>query len=129
MHELLGGRDLRVSTAAHNSARFSWVSPAGTIIDASGRSRGHVLDGGYFENYGAVTLLETVRATLLELRGRKLLPIIIQISSDPELPPRDQSHATKSSCKTDGSRFLHSDPDRDAKSVWGLSNDILAPIG
>jgi len=44
LHTALG-HDLRASTAAHNSARFSWVSPAGTILDPSGRQHGHVLDG------------------------------------------------------------------------------------
>jgi hypothetical protein len=129
MHQLLGGRDLPLSTAAHNSARFSWVSPAGTIIGSDGRSRGHVVDGGYFENYGAVTILEIARAALLELRDRKLLPIIIQISSDPELSARDQPRGTESSgCKTEGS-FLPFDLEHDPKSVWGFYNDALAPIG
>ncbi len=128
IHELLGGRDLPLSTAAHNSARFSWVSPAGTILGPDGNSRGHVVDGGYFENYGAVTTLEIARAALLEVRNRKLLlPIIIQISSDPELTPRDQPRGGESSCKTAG-RVLPFDPKHDPKSVAGFYNDALAPL-
>ncbi len=52
------GKDVRASTAAHNSARFSYVSPAGDL----GNGNGSVIDGGYFENYGALSALELARA-------------------------------------------------------------------
>ena len=48
------GRDLPLSAAVHNSARFSYVSPAGTVHDKAGQ-RAHLVDGGYFENSGAAT--------------------------------------------------------------------------
>ena len=55
------GRDLRLSTAAHNSARFTYVSPAGSMHDPkSGRLLGHVVDGGYFENSGAATAADLI---------------------------------------------------------------------
>ncbi len=47
LHEL--GADVRASAAAHNSARFTYVSPAGDL----GNGKGSVIDGGYFENSGA----------------------------------------------------------------------------
>jgi predicted acylesterase/phospholipase RssA len=53
------GSDMRLSTAAHNSARFTYVSPAGSI-----RNPGlieHVVDGGYFENSGAQTAADLLR--------------------------------------------------------------------
>ena len=50
------------STAAHNSARFTYVSPAGKLVSSrKGQNRGYVIDGGYFENYGALTALELAR--------------------------------------------------------------------
>lgn len=49
------GRDMRLSTAAHNSARFTYVSPAGTVHENGGTVFQHVVDGGYFENSGAAT--------------------------------------------------------------------------
>ena len=43
--------DIPVSTAAHNSARFTYVSPAGTLLEqGSGVNHGRIVDGGYFEN-------------------------------------------------------------------------------
>ena len=52
------GKDVRASTAAHNSARFTYISPAGDLGD----KHGSVIDGGYFENYGALSALELARA-------------------------------------------------------------------
>jgi hypothetical protein len=62
------GRDMRLSTAAHNSARFTYLSPAGTVHQNGGKMLEHVVDGGYFENSGAATAanimtrLEAIRA-------------------------------------------------------------------
>jgi hypothetical protein len=49
-------RDLPVSSAAHNSARFTYVSPPGHLDTRDGKEHGRVVDGGYFENSGLVTL-------------------------------------------------------------------------
>lgn len=55
------GRDMRLSTAAHNSARFTYVSPAGSVhAPKDGRLLGHVVDGGYFENSGAATAADII---------------------------------------------------------------------
>jgi hypothetical protein len=86
LHEL--GNDVRASTAAHNSARFSYVSPAGALgDDAFGNSKGSVIDGGYFENYGALTALEIGRAAKYALKKEKLEVrlVFLLISSDPSL--------------------------------------------
>ncbi len=74
--------DVLPSTAAHNSARFPYVSPAGTLR-AGGENRGHIVDGGYFENFGAVTAREAFRAAREALRrnGKTARPVLIQISS------------------------------------------------
>ena len=81
LHEL--GADVRASTAAHNSARFTYVSPAGDL----GNNKGSVIDGGYFENYGALSALEIARTARVALKdeqpGVKL--VILMISSDPGL--------------------------------------------
>jgi hypothetical protein len=74
---------VRASTAAHNSARFTYISPAGDLGD----KQGSVIDGGYFENYGALTALELARAARWELRHEKpgVKLVILMISSDPGL--------------------------------------------
>jgi hypothetical protein len=79
-------RDVLPSTAAHNSARFPYVSPAGTLR-ADGENRGHIVDGGYFENFGATTAAELLHAAIEALgrRGDTAHPVLIQISNDPQL--------------------------------------------
>jgi hypothetical protein len=80
--------DVRASTAAHNSARFTYISPAGDL----GHKHGSVIDGGYFENYGALSALELARAASLALKDKQpgIKLIILMISSDPDLK---HSHA------------------------------------
>lgn len=58
-----GERTIPLSTAAHMSARFPYISPAGRMPRVDCKLRGHVVDGGYFENSGATTVLD-VLATL-----------------------------------------------------------------
>jgi hypothetical protein len=78
LHELK--HDVRLSTAAHNSARFTYVSPAGDLGDG----KGSAIDGGYFENFGALSALEIGRAAKLVLNDEVKL-VILMISSDPNL--------------------------------------------
>jgi hypothetical protein len=77
------GKDVRASTAAHNSARFTYVSPAGDL----GNGNGSVIDGGYFENYGALSALELARAAKATLKDEKpgVKLVFLLISSDPSL--------------------------------------------
>ena len=88
-YELASG-DLLPSTAALNSARFTYVSPAGTL-KLQKKPVGHIVDGGYFENFGATTAEEVLAAVVaaLEAEGKKARPILIQISNDPELGEDD----------------------------------------
>lgn len=89
------GTDVPASAAVHNSARFTYVSPAGRLVasdsDASAPRRrfGFVLDGGYFENYGAVTALQLIR--YVERTSIAVRPVIVLISSDPALQEHEHS--------------------------------------
>lgn len=49
------GSDIRLSTAAVVSSRFPYVSPAGKVFDR------YYVDGGYFDNSGAGTVLELIQ--------------------------------------------------------------------
>jgi hypothetical protein len=91
--------DMKASTAAHNSARFTYVSPAGKLVPAPGpdcspkvENRGYIIDGGYFENYGALTALELARSARTEIENEhghgSIKLVILQISSDPSLTDR-----------------------------------------
>jgi hypothetical protein len=71
--------DIAISTGATMSARFPVLSPHGTVRNADGVVVDRVVDGGYFENNGAVTAQELVAA----LRDRGLNPIILLITNEP----------------------------------------------
>ena len=98
---LLDLRRMSLATAVHNSARFSYISPAGTVSGCRngkhmvacgpGQERfdwGRVIDGGYFENSGVETvrdLLFAMRPVLAawEARGFLIDPAVMVISNSP----------------------------------------------
>ncbi len=85
------GSDMRLSTAAHNSARFPFVSPPGgwRPVAEEQQKWQRLQDGGLFENFGAETLLEIAdfaEKLWQEKWGMVLRPYVILISSDPTLP-------------------------------------------
>lgn len=97
------GRDIRMATAVTNSARFPFVSPAGRFVSskAAGGGAYQIIDGGYFENYGARTVWELARA-IEDLNAEdptlNVVPVVVVISNDVEAdqPPR----AYANSCRT-----------------------------
>jgi hypothetical protein len=74
--------DIRLSTAVTMSARFPIVSPAGTVRDRAGRIVDHVVDGGYYENFGATTAQELADALRAKPYGLK--PVVLLINNEPE---------------------------------------------
>lgn len=89
------GTELNLSTALHNSARFTYLDAAGNIAvvgpDNKQATNDRILDGGYFENFGANTAFDLLQAIDTLKSSQKFRPVIIQISADPGL-------------ETDGSR-------------------------
>ena len=61
--------DLRATTAAMLSARFSYVTPTGFVPDCGGRGSQQLVDGGYSEGSGLLTVLDAlggIRRPLLQ---------------------------------------------------------------
>jgi hypothetical protein len=85
-------RDLRVTTAARLSATFPWVSPMTRAEDVDGRPAApgfHLADGGYFDNYGVVSVVNWLRSLpedqWSELKRRGLLLVLVRaFPDDPE---------------------------------------------
>jgi hypothetical protein len=71
------GVDIPLKTAVHNSARFAYVSPAGRLQAHDGSELGRVVDGGYFENSGAVSLLD-LKAALQEMEPGLIASGVLQ---------------------------------------------------
>lgn len=78
-----------LSEVVLNSARFTYISPAGTLeanmANPPVPDRLQLVDGGYFENSGTTTLLELLRLVRGKARERgiALRFIVIHISNDP----------------------------------------------
>jgi hypothetical protein len=78
--------DMRLSSAVHNSARFTYVSPAGTVRTPQG-VWGHLVDGGYYDNSGgstAVEILDAMEEATPDL-WKRITPVVIMITNDPLL--------------------------------------------
>ncbi|MGC2519143.1 MAG: hypothetical protein WA373_08565 [Burkholderiales bacterium] len=111
-------RSLALSTAAHMSARFTYVSPAGTLV-RDGKVHGRVVDGGYFENSGATTTLEILK-TLPSMekedkRWAKVEPIVIHISNEPVDPSA-------------GADTLQAAPENRNIAPHGWLNEVMSPL-
>jgi hypothetical protein len=142
--------DVRASTAAHNSARFSYISPAGNLgrrQDSAGDSKswtltdlnswkeawnrwnGSVIDGGYFESYGALTALELARAAeaTLSKENAHVKLVILMISSDPDLA---QAHMlVRIHEPKDGKECLVSSTEREQEALAQSPNYLSVEPG
>jgi hypothetical protein len=82
-------QDVRISTAALLSARFPYVSPSGRLpICGSSSGAINVVDGGYFDNSGASSIVELWPDVRREVEmwnastdGPCIVPYLIQIES------------------------------------------------
>ena len=77
--------DVRLSTAATNSARFPVISPPGAVRNAKHNVVDRIVDGGYIENYGAITAMEL--AVAINAVRPALAPFVLIISNDPDENP------------------------------------------
>ena len=92
LHQLIGA-DLSVSAAVHNTARFPYISAAGRLRTSTGADLGHIVDGGYFENTGADTLLD-VLWSLRARAGADARPVrfvALALVNSPMKPPQPDS--------------------------------------
>lgn len=97
------GGDVRVSTAADNSTRFTYVSPAGTLLRSRNGNGGspvscapgerceHVVDGGYFENSGSATASDILDVLARSPYAARIRPHVIFIQFEQADPPATTS--------------------------------------
>ncbi|MBI1213182.1 MAG: hypothetical protein GC190_17085 [Alphaproteobacteria bacterium] len=92
----LVSHDVSMATAVTNSARFPFISPAGRFtVEGPTPAAYQIIDGGYFENYGARTAWELARA-IEDLNDDdptlRVVPVVVVVSNDldADQPPRAQ---------------------------------------
>ncbi len=80
--DLYPNTDLPVVTAVRLAATFPYVTPSARAVSA--KPEYHVVDGGYYDNYGVFTLLNWLDQVLSQIDKRKRPDILfIQIRSFP----------------------------------------------
>jgi hypothetical protein len=104
---------LPLREAVLNSARFTYVSPAGAVYGCYGklvdgrcppgkeRIWERLVDGGYFENSGAATLAEIINGLGKGLPRQNAFVIVIDNSSDPVLACRPANVRSSSDLKAE----------------------------
>lgn len=109
-------RELPLISAIHLSARFPFISAAGTL-ESGGEASAHVVDGGYFENAGTATALDVLDGVVAAARaaGQPIRPIIVSIRNDP-------GHAD--ACKRDLAQ-----PAPPSKPIRWLADLSIPPLG
>lgn len=121
----LKGLDIPLSAAVHNSARFTYVSPAGRWPEQSGRCAGlRVVDGGYFENSGTATAADLL-THLQRTYGNRIRPVLVQIRNDP-LPTAQSRHG--SACGFPGATTAEALTDEDRSIGEYLMPQLLDPL-
>ncbi|MFB9265238.1 hypothetical protein ACFFWD_19105 [Bradyrhizobium erythrophlei] len=126
-------RDVRISTAISNGARFPWISPAGTLKQ-QGKRQGHLLDGGYFDAAGVATIGELAQAIAGVAGTERLHFIFVFIGYDgatePSRPPGQQP--TQQSLPSAGAPAKpmppSTEPPRTQSDGARLLNEVLAPL-
>jgi hypothetical protein len=76
--------DVSAATAARLSASFTWVSPAARAEKNSRRP--HLVDGGYYDNYGMSTLVEWLDEALngaMNREGKVRRVLVLQLHCSP----------------------------------------------
>ena len=104
-------KDIPVVTAARLSASFPYVSPAARAAHVEGQ-QSHIVDGGYYDNYGVSSLVEWLDAKLRSDQNIKKV-LIIEIRGAPS--PPNYANDDASTCPVKPSTEA---PDRRSKAGW-----------
>ena len=66
-----------LAPSIHNSARFTYVSPAGLVRGIADERKRHVVDGGYFDPTGVDTLLDVALALQAIDKEATFIPVYV----------------------------------------------------
>jgi hypothetical protein len=104
-------KDIRILTAVRLSASFPYVSPAARAAKVEG-PQSHIVDGGYYDNYGISSLVEWLDAKLRSDQNINKV-LIIEIRGAPS--PPSYANADARGCPLKPSANA---PDRRSRAGW-----------
>lgn len=88
-YSLYPGSDLAAVTAARLSAGFPYVAPAArSDLGGAATPQFHVVDGGYYDNYGMVTLSQWLQSALEDTNLKSKRFLVLQLRGFPPNPPQ-----------------------------------------
>jgi hypothetical protein len=120
-------RDVAISTAIHNGARFPYVSPPGTLTARGGKAaQGHIIDGGYFDPVGTEAVRELAIAIArgpARARGDDLRFIFVVIKFEGPAPAELAGKPGYAAEKA----ITAPNPPQGVVPVW-WGNEILGPL-
>ena len=94
LHTINGTKyDVGIVTAARLSATFPYVTPASRSTGFGPQP--HVVDGGYYDNYGMATMVEWLDEALSDARKETASVLVIQIHGSPLTQNQETQAETK----------------------------------
>lgn len=117
-------QDIRLSTAAALSARFPFITPPGIVLNRKLQLVGRLVDGGYYENFGAATALDIAK----QLKAAGLDPFLLEITNDPEIVGPVTIPANGTSCQFDPGDPVCEEPPVVRATDEHLFSDIRGPL-
>lgn len=81
--------DIRVSTAARLSATFPFVAPAPRALYCMGRPDFHIVDGGYYDNYGILAAVDWLDQALRVENAQVTVHSVAIVEIRPSPQPTD----------------------------------------
>jgi hypothetical protein len=120
-------RDVAISTAIHNGARFPYVSPPGALTVRGGKTaQGHIIDGGYFDPVGTEAIRELAIAIArgpARVRGDDIRFIFVVIKFE---GPAPAELAGKPGYAAEQAITAPNPPQGVVPVWWG--NELLGPL-
>jgi len=115
-------QDLRVATAARLSATFPYVSPAARPKGDAAVCNYHFVDGGYYDNYGLVSLLQWLDDGLEDMTDAErnnlgIITILVIRGKVPESPVSYENGV-----------MIHNVNSEMPKKVWNFGDQSTAPL-
>jgi hypothetical protein len=120
--------DIPLSTAALLSARFPIITPGAKIIEYPSEYWGNVVDGGYYDNYGIVTISDIYNEIRKIYNSKKVRIVVLCIRNGGNIPLNPDPIKIAYEMQTVPKAFMNSWSVRPEKSL-NMMQKILSEAG